>query len=144
MAAGALAPRRPFRVGQADPLRTVLGPAYALIERRYYVDELYGLLIVRPYRRLADALARIVDERSLHDFVHKVLLVGGYERLTFVLAHAIDHGAIDGGIERAALSLRGLAYQLRKAQSGYVRRYITWFVLGAVGLLALFAFRRLS
>ena len=144
LAAWALYARRPFTVGQADPLRTVLGPAYALIERRYYVDELYGLLIVRPYRRLADALARIVDERFLHDFVHNVLLVGGYERLTFVLAHAIDHGAIDGGIERAALSLRGLAYQLRKAQSGYVRRYITWFVLGAVGLLALFALRRLS
>ncbi len=135
LAAWALYAGRPFMAEQAGPLRPVHGPGYALIEGKYYVDELYGLLIVRPYQWLSDALAQIVDERFLHDFVHDRLLVSGYERITFLLAHTVDHEVIDQGIERAALSLRGLARQMRKVQSGYVRQYVAWVVLGAVGIL---------
>jgi NADH-quinone oxidoreductase subunit L len=39
--------RKPLVAGQPDPL-TKLGPVYTLLKNKYYVDELYHLILVRP------------------------------------------------------------------------------------------------
>ncbi|HEC23752.1 MAG TPA: NADH-quinone oxidoreductase subunit L, partial [Chloroflexi bacterium] len=40
--------RRPLKAGETDPLARVLGPLYTLFENKYYFDELYDLIFVRP------------------------------------------------------------------------------------------------
>ncbi len=79
----------------------------ALAENRFYVDELYAFLIVRPFKALAFMLWRIVDT-----FVIDRLLIQGSARLT--------------GWAGAAL---------RYLQNGDVQRYAAAMVLGAVLLL---------
>jgi NADH-quinone oxidoreductase subunit L len=78
---------------------------YQLLVRKYYVDEFYGWLIVRPIER--------VSER--------------------VFWQATDTGAIDGlMVEGSADATAGAGGILRRIQSGNLRSYAAWVLLGAV------------
>lgn len=90
-AAWALYGRRPLLAGEADPLGRVLGRLYRVLERKYFVDELYGVWIVRPYQALTQVFG------------------------------ALDQRLVDPGIDRTAALSGDLARWLSLAQSGYVR-----------------------
>jgi NADH-quinone oxidoreductase subunit L len=82
---------------------------YLLLLNKYYVDEIYAALIVRPLLWIS----------------------------TNVLWHVVDEGAIDGVVNGTATVARGSGAELRKIQSGNTRSYAAWVVLGAVGFTAL-------
>lgn len=130
LGAWALYGRQPLAAGQVDPLRKVLGPAYTLVEHKYYVDELYGFLFVQPYQRLSHLIAFVVDERFLHDFIHDKLLIRAYDRMMRFVAGPVDRSLIDRGIENIAIVVQNSSLRLRKVQTGYVRQYFVWFVIG--------------
>ena len=96
-------PEVPQRLAQ-----TLRGP-YTLLLNKYYVDETYLALVVRP-----------------------LLWVS-----TNVLWHAVDEGAIDGTVNGAATVAREAGGQVRELQSGNARSYATWVVFGAVGFTVL-------
>jgi NADH-quinone oxidoreductase subunit L len=81
---------------------------HTLLVRKYYVDEIYQFFIVRP------------------------LVLGS----TYLLWKAIDVGTIDGMVNGAARSTRGFGDRLRRMQSGNIRSYAGWVLLGAVVLIA--------
>jgi NADH-quinone oxidoreductase subunit L len=78
---------------------------YRVLVHKYYVDEFYDWLVVRP------------------------VSVGSEK----VLWRAIDAGAIDTlMVDGTARLTRGAGGILRRIQSGYVRSYAAWVLLGAV------------
>jgi NADH-quinone oxidoreductase subunit L len=77
---------------------------YTLLLNKYYVDEIYAALIVRP-----------------------LLWVS-----TNVLWHVVDERVIDGTVNSTARIARESGGELRKLQSGNTRSYATWVVIGAV------------
>jgi NADH-quinone oxidoreductase subunit L len=78
---------------------------YQLLVNKYYIDEVYDWLIVRPLRRGSEVfLWRIVD------------------------AAAIDGLLVNGSAQATA----GAGNLLRRMQSGNLRSYATWVLLGAV------------
>jgi NADH-quinone oxidoreductase subunit L len=91
-----------------DLAKSVHGP-YTVLMNKYYVDELYLALIVRPLLWLS----------------------------TNVLWHVVDEGMIDGTVNGAARVARGAGGELRKLQSGNARSYAGWVVIGAVGVTVL-------
>jgi NADH-quinone oxidoreductase subunit L len=78
---------------------------YLLLLNKYYVDEIYAALIVRPLLWIS----------------------------TNVLWHVVDVGIIDGTVNGTARVARESGSQLRKLQSGNTRSYAAWVVIGAVG-----------
>jgi NADH-quinone oxidoreductase subunit L len=82
---------------------------YLLLLNKYYVDEMYAALIVRPLLWIS----------------------------TNVLWHGVDEGAIDGVVNGTATVARGSGSEVRKIQSGNTRSYAAWVILGAVGFTAL-------
>jgi len=96
-------PETPKRLAQS-----LHGP-YTLLLHKYYVDELYLAVIVRP-----------------------LLWVS-----TNVLWHVVDEGVIDGTVNGVASVAREAGGQLRQLQSGNARSYATWVVVGAVGFTVL-------
>jgi len=82
---------------------------YTLLLNKYYVDEIYAALIVRPLLWIS----------------------------TNVLWHVVDERVIDGTVNGAAGVAREWGGQLRKLQSGNTRSYATWVVIGAVGFTVL-------
>jgi NADH-quinone oxidoreductase subunit L len=82
---------------------------YTLLLNKYYVDEIYAALIVRPLLWIS----------------------------TNVLWHVVDEGLIDGTVNGTATVARGSGSQARKLQSGNTRSYAAWVILGAVGFTAI-------
>jgi NADH-quinone oxidoreductase subunit L len=82
---------------------------YTLLLNKYYVDEIYGALIVRPLLWIS----------------------------THVLWQGVDAGLIDGTVNRVGYVARESGSGARKLQSGNARSYATWVIIGAVGFTAL-------
>jgi NADH-quinone oxidoreductase subunit L len=81
-----------------------LSAPYKLLSGKYFVDELYAAVIVRPLVRISDK----------------------------VLWHVVDEGAIDGAVNGIATVSRESSDRLRHVNSGNVRSYATWIVAGAL------------
>jgi len=82
---------------------------YSLIFHKYYVDEIYAALIVRPLLWIS----------------------------TNVLWHVVDEKIIDGTVNGVGTAARESGGEMRKLQSGNTRSYAAWVVIGAVGFTVL-------
>jgi NADH-quinone oxidoreductase subunit L len=90
--------------------RTRLGPIHALVEHKYYIDELYDRLFVRPGLALARFLNDVVEPR-----------------------------VIDGAVNAVAAAVMVEAQDVRGIQTGRVRSYALVTLGGAVGVLVIVA-----
>ena len=119
-----------------DPLRSMLGPVFVGMEHKWWVDEFYDFIIVRPFKRLARMLSRgetgAADTEVVKDLLHDTLIVGGYRALSNMMAITIDLGIIDAIANGLAGVVQGLATWLRRLQSGFVRNYALMVFLGVV------------
>ncbi len=89
-----------------DPLQS---PLFEVLRRKWYVDELYGVLFVRPFEALAQLTAR-----------------------------ALDLGGIDMTFNSLGDLARQLASRFSHFQLGYARGYALVMFLGVVAVLAYF------
>jgi NADH-quinone oxidoreductase subunit L len=89
-----------------DPLKKALGPVFAGMERKWWVDEFYGALILNPYQAFAQFMAEPVD-------------LGVIDR-------------IGGGL---AAGTHTLASGIRKLQNGFIRTYAFWMLLGLAAIM---------
>jgi NADH-quinone oxidoreductase subunit L len=90
---------------ERDPLMR-LGPAYAFVERKYFLDDLYLRGLVRPIQYPAAEAVNSVDRR-----------------------------VVDGTVNGAAVAARGVGGMLRYLQSGSVQRYAALLVAGVFVLV---------
>ena len=115
-----------------DPMRTIIGPVFTLLENKYYVDEIYNALIVKPYAALSTFLAEVVDWKFWHDWFHEKVIARGFSLFTRLLAVQIDLGIIDAAGNYLGSATRTLARWFSFLQTGYVRTYTLSVVLGVV------------
>jgi len=127
---------RPAAVDEADPLQGMLGPLFGWLRDKWYIDELYSLLILRPYGWLSWLLADVIDGRFWHDWFHEVVIAGVFNTLAHFTADFVDLGVVDGLISGMPAALaRGVAGGFRRFQTGYVRAYALMVFLGVVVVL---------
>ncbi len=91
----------------ATSLKNKMSGIHNLLLNKYYVDEIYGAIVVRPLVFISMLLWKIFD----------VII-------------------IDGMINAAAQVYDGASDLFRRIQSGRVRSYATMFVIGVVALMA--------
>jgi NADH-quinone oxidoreductase subunit L len=80
---------------------------YTLLYNKYFVDEIYDATVVHPI----------------------------VEGSTTVLWRGVDQGVIDGAVNGIGYQSRGIGSVLRLVQSGSIRSYATWVVLGSVAVI---------
>jgi len=136
--------RRPLAEHQPDPLEARLGGILVALNRKWWIDEFYDRLIVRPYLRLANLLANQVDTVFWHDWFHDSVLAAGFRRGTRWLAEAFDLPVVDGASAALARLVQRTAEGLRRMQTGYVRNYAVYILAGVVLMLSFFFVRSLS
>jgi len=124
-----------------DPLRSMLGPIFTAFEKKYWVDELYKLIILDTYVAISKFLADVIDWKFWHDFVHDVVIAGGYRLLTRVHSVQIDLGVINWVADNLATATQGAAGYARRLQTGLVRNYALSVLLGVVLILGFLMFR---
>jgi len=115
-----------------DPLRQFLGPVFTWLNHKWYVDELYKMVILDPYISLSRFLADVVDWRFWHDWFHDRVIKAGFDRITALLAVRVDLGGIDAVANGLGAATQRLARSLRRVETGYVRNYALSIFLGVV------------
>ena len=124
-----------------DPLRPLLGPVFTGMENKWWVDELYDAVIVKPYVALSRFLADQLDWRFWHDWFHDTVIAGGYRALSRLLATQIDLGVINAAADGLASLTRRWAARLRQVETGFVRTYALSIFLGVVLIIGYLLFR---
>jgi len=91
-----------------DEIAHALGGFYHAVLNKYYVDELYSILFVKP-------------------------VVDGSRR---ILWHGVDQSVIDATLDDSADGARHISDTLRHMQSGNIRSYAGWVAAGAAAVIA--------
>jgi len=125
--------RKPLVAGEKDPLKRMFGPVYTVLERRYWVDELYAAVIVNRYGDVARFLADVIDTRFWHDWFHETVIAGSYQWLArTLLSLHIDTQIINAFFDGLAKLTGWVSARLRRLQNGFVRSYALAVLAGVV------------
>ena len=95
--------------GKPEQLAKSMRGAYTTLLNKYYVDEIYAALIIKPLLWIS----------------------------TSVLWQRVDARGIDGMVNGVAEGLTGLGDGVRHTQSGNTRSYAVWVVIGALVIIAI-------
>jgi NADH-quinone oxidoreductase subunit L len=95
-------PQLPARIAAS------LGGLYQAVSNKYYIDELYAALFVKP-------------------------LIDGS---TTILWHGVDQGVIDAAVDDSADAARHVSDTARHMQSGNLRSYAGWIAAGGAVVIA--------
>ena len=129
---------KPLAAGQPDPLRRWLGPIYVVLEKKYYFDELYHLIFVRPTMWLASFFAHF--DRGVIDRI--VNWVGAFGRwLSRTLRRWFDEYIIDGAVNGVGMVTTWTGAVVRLIQTGQVQTYLLILLLSVAVLLLLIPLR---
>jgi len=122
-----------------DPLQMnpSTSQAFDVANRRLYWDDFYFSFVIRPYQRLADFFADVLDWRFLHDYFHDSVLKRGYDAIANLLANPLDIGLIDGVVNGVGRAVQFFSGRFRTVQTGYVRTYAVVLLLGVVAIVVL-------
>ena len=122
---------RKFKEGQVDPVESVLGPVHKLLKNKYYIDELYGLVFIRPARWVAETFTALwVDGKVIDGALNGIgALVPAMGAL---LRNGFDKPVISNGVDNAGNKLIDFGQLLRKVQTGRVQQYLIYTVWAVV------------
>jgi NADH-quinone oxidoreductase subunit L len=118
---------RNYKEGQIDPVESALGPVHTLLKNKYYIDELYAFLFIRPARWVAEVFTAIWMDGKVIDGV-----LNGISALVPAIGDLVRNGFdkpfINTGVDNAGNKLIDLGQQTRKIQSGRIQEYLTYTV----------------
>jgi NADH-quinone oxidoreductase subunit L len=118
-------------VGAVDPLVKVLGPVYTLLKNKYYVDEAYEWLFIRPARWVAETLVGDwMDRQVLDSILHGLARFGIW--LGEVLRRWFDVPVVNGAGDGVGHGSRWLGAVLSPLQNGHEQTYMLTAVIGVV------------
>ncbi len=119
---------------EREPLRA-LGPAYTLLENKYYLDDVYLRGIVRPVQYGLAAGVNAFNAHVLDGIVHTFAWMA---RQLARLVDLFDRRGIDGAVNGVAQTAGFSGGILRYVQSGNVQRYAAFLFAGVVVLAIIF------
>jgi NADH-quinone oxidoreductase subunit L len=131
MGLGYLTYRNFKAVDAVDPMRKLLGPVYHFIENKYYFDEAYDVLFVKPAYWVAETFTSAWMDKGVIDGI-----LHGFGTVSFEIGTKlrdwIDTPVINRFIgDGSAEVVQQFGQWLRKAQTGRIQQYM----LSALGVL---------
>jgi len=113
-------------------LAQVFSPIHKLLKNKYYVDEIYWALFVRPTARLADVLDwvdfNIIDRIFVDGFG---VVASAWSRIQ----SWIDDHIVDGAVDGTGWSMQELGSLARRMQNGFVQNYLLIITMALVVLM---------
>ncbi len=127
---------RKVKAGAPDPLQKALGPVHRVLQNKYYFDELYNLVFVRPAIWFSEVFTSIwMDRKVIDGFLHaiaaSVLALGNLFR------NYIDKPIVNGFGDAVGESTKRMGRTFRVIQTGKVQQYMI-MALVAVAAFSVF------
>ncbi|NWG18070.1 MAG: NADH-quinone oxidoreductase subunit L, partial [Chloroflexi bacterium] len=129
--------RKPLKAGQPDPLVAFLGPVHTVLKNKYYLDEVYAAVFIRPFRWFSEVVVVGFLDRNLIDgFLHLVARVATWVGELFKLLNTwLIDGVGDGIPELIAM----FGAWFRRIQTGRVQQYLLLIAIAAILIGLIFA-----
>jgi NADH-quinone oxidoreductase subunit L len=114
---------RNYQAGAPDPLEKALGPIHKVLKNKYYIDEIYDFLFVRPAYWIAETFTnqwmdRGLIDGTLHGVSRALYSLGGIFRNYF------DKPVVNGIGDFVGESTKKIGKVLRVIQTGRVQQYL--------------------
>jgi NADH-quinone oxidoreductase subunit L len=127
-----------YYYGKLDPAeaREQFPRVYDFLANKWYFDELYSAVLVRPALVVAGWCSRF-DLRAIDG------LINWTGRSTVRLSDLngkFDLGIIDGLVNLTARVIYGVAGSLRGVQTGYLRSYVLFLALAVLGIFVVLSY----
>jgi NADH-quinone oxidoreductase subunit L len=120
---------------ERDPLRSVLGPLWRVLENRYYIDAFYMTAIVYPVRDRLSAAVYWTNQNILDGVVNGMGLLA---RALSRLVSWFDRMVIDGFVNSVGDTAGEAGGLLRYLQSGNMQWYAVGLFVGVIALTIVF------
>jgi NADH-quinone oxidoreductase subunit L len=122
-----------------DPARIAraLSPVYWFVRNKWWFDEVYQFLFVRPALRIA-AWAAAVDRRVIDWLADN--LARSVQLFSVIFDDWIDRTFVDGVVNGIAAWTYGAGLRLRAVQSGRLRQYVLAVAIGTVALFVIVSY----
>ena len=138
LALGYFAYREFVAPNATDPVQRVTGGGlWKVLQNRYYLDELYNILFIRPSRWLAEVFTyRWIDKKVIDNIIEGVAKF--FWGLGTAVRRWIDIQVVNWFGDRVGDGVRGAGSELRHMQTGRVQQYMLMAVLLALVVGAVF------
>lgn len=128
---------KPLTAGQEDPMVSVLGEnLYRTLQKRYYLDDLYGAVFVRPSQWIAQQVNEVVDNGIIDGILHTIARFFTWVGELFKMLNTWLIDGVGDGIPRGIYRFGGW---LRGAQTGRVQQYLLAVLIATVIIGIIFA-----
>jgi NADH-quinone oxidoreductase subunit L len=135
-----------WEVISAATLRRYLNVLYHATWNKWWFDELYDLVFVKPTHLISAFIAHILDRGLIDSILHFFAWL--YRQLSTVVSVVGDRWIIDNNVDRFAEKTWNLGLSLRSVQTGRLRQYVMFIVVCTIVLFVVaslwwsFAFAR--
>jgi NADH-quinone oxidoreductase subunit L len=107
---------------------------YELVRDKYRVDELYEAAVVNPLLNLNEGTCRF-DNEVVDGAVNGAAWVG---KKVAGGTGLVDNEVVDAAVNGAAVATQIVARRVRRAQTGNIKEYLTFALVGGLFVIALF------
>lgn len=127
---------RNYKAGQVDPVQKALGPIHTVLKNKYYFDELYDAIFVKPIIWLSDVFSNWVDRSLIDGVLHGIALAVGV--IGSFLRNVIDKPLINGFGDLVGDWTQKLGANLRPIQTGKIQQYMVYALTTAAIFVAVY------
>lgn len=130
---------RDQKAGAEDPLKRMLGPVHNLLKNKYYFDEIYDTIFVRPAYWLADNFTNQILDRGIIDgILHFVARIAS--NVGHVFRNYIDKPLVNGFGDFVGEGIKRVGRGIKVIQTGKVQQYLLMALVLAFGAMFYFVF----
>ena len=125
-----------LRVLDPREVRNQFRPIYEFLWHKWYFDELYNVVFVQPVLFIARRIAEF-DKKVIDGFINYLALA---VRMVATFDDLIDRYFVDGIVNVASRWIFGFGEWLHGAETGKLRQYVMFIVIGTVAIFVLVTF----
>jgi NADH-quinone oxidoreductase subunit L len=118
----------------AERLKNQFAPIHKLLYNKYYFDELYNAIIIRPIFKLADILFKKFDQGVIDWLVNAA---GNFTVFLSWFWELFDTYIVDGAVNGVGYVVRGTGASIRRVQTGQLQNYAFIIFFGIVLIILL-------
>jgi NADH-quinone oxidoreductase subunit L len=122
-----------WRLVSPEAVAATFRPVYSFLANRWWFDELYDAIFVQPalgIARLASGVDRGVIDRIIDGVAWTARQLAGIDAW-------IDRTLVDGLVNATAAATWTAGMEMKKLQTGRLRQYVMFIVIGTVALFVL-------
>ncbi len=121
--------RKPLKAGDKDPMENILGPLHPVLKNRYYFDDLYIMLFVKPSQWFGKQVVVFLDKGVIDTILHVIARV-----FTWLgdFVKVMNMWLIDGVGDGIPVAIYNFGGWLRRIQTGRVQQYMLLVLVAAI------------